>query len=440
MLHCYNILRLWLLLYSCSCIYHRSVLVHVAAASSSSSSAVPSATTTPSHGLAHDAEDALGSSSSSNTYESSSQETFKNKGLESYDLKVHCNFRGFYRKWHRTFPPTSAIHNYDASNDPLKAMQIIHDSFAFCNKFLPAELVSQLLAFPYDPEGPSFLVLRNLPIDKQIPPTPFKTTVFDTEGQSAKLPIAETWLLGISRLLGQLTSPPSMGGAGRTSLIRSITQNPSDKGTILPMHRDYPRQCLSKFMALEPEIFILMGVRSDAANTCTVVMDNRKLLQLLPRKDVKLLQEHIIAMTFQMPGSGNEEQKENTYVPMGSPFYSIDPSDETMITLFDLPNSKATSPDGGDAVVQAYDRLQKIAFEKGERIALGPGDMLIINNGRLVHGRTAFDPHLEVGADSRWLIKSYVINALLKPTGTDGSVGLVDYPKFYPQVQVGEKE
>jgi hypothetical protein len=28
----------------------------------------------------------------------------------------------------------------------------------------------------------------------------------------------------------------------------------------------------------------------------------------------------------------------------------------------------------------------------------------------------------------------------LKPTGTDGSVGLVDYPKFYPQVQVGEKE
>jgi hypothetical protein len=49
----------------------------VAAASSSSSSAVPSATPTPSHGLAHDAEDALGSSSSSNTYESSSQETFK---------------------------------------------------------------------------------------------------------------------------------------------------------------------------------------------------------------------------------------------------------------------------------------------------------------------------------------------------------------------------
>ena len=80
-------------------------------------------------------------------------------------------------------------------------------------------------------------------------------------------------------------------------------------------------------------------------------------------------------------------------------------------------------------------RLQKIAFENGERISLGPGDMLIINNGRLVHGRTAFDPHLEVGGDSRWLIKSYVTNSLLKPTGTDGSVGLVNYPRFYAQVQ-----
>jgi len=415
MLHYYNVLLLWLLLYccSCQCAYHRTSVLLVAA-SLSSSAAAP----------AHHHQAAAG-------------------GLVSYDLKSCSNFRGFHRKWHRTFPPVStssmSIHNYDASSDPLKAMQIIHDSFAFCNKFLPAELVSQLLAFPFDPEAPSFLIIRNLPMDKHIPPTPFKKTVFDTEGQDAKVPIAETWLLGISRLLGHLTSPPSMGGAGRTSLIRSITQNPLDKGVILPMHRDYPRQCVSEIMAAEPEIFILMGVRSDEANTCTVVMDNRKLLQLLPRNDVKLLQEHKIVMTFQVPGSGNEEQKENTYVPMGSPFYSIDPSDETMITLFDLPNSKATSPDGGDDVVQAYDRLQKIAFENGERISLGPGDMLIINNGRLVHGRTAFDPHSEVGGDSRWLIKSYVTNTLLKPTGTDGSVGLVDYPRFYAEVQVGGK-
>ena len=302
-------------------------------------------------------------------------------------------------------------------------MAAIHESFAFVNQWLPSDLIGKLLAFPYDPDAPSSLLIQGLPIDQNPPPTPVKDNIFDSnDGEFRNVPVAESWLMGISRLLGVLASPPRSKG-DRGGIVRDLTRNKDEVG-VLPMHCDYPRQCFSKVNHVEIEIFILFGIRSDPyQQVSTVVMDSRKLLHLLDEKDVKLLQKHKIQLQMPIPG-------DDKMMDQGSAFHAIDPDDSSTITLFDLPRSAVTSPEGGEAAVEAYKRLQTIAFENGEKVMLGPGDMLIINNGRLVHGRTAFHPDdCKRDGNGRWLIKSYVTNNLWKTTGTDGSYGLVDYPR-----------
>lgn len=349
-----------------------------------------------------------------------------------YDVQAHTSklSTSFYEEWNSAFPPSSILHSYDES-DPQTAIQAISESFVFCTKHLPTDLVSKLLSFPYDPSAPSYLVIRNLPIESlnDVPPTPFRNHLFENEPNHKELvPIALTWILGISRLLGHLTCPPSFNKAIKERLIRSVTQFPHEHG-ILPMHRDYARKVQAG--GIEPEFLILFGIRSDEeSSVATVITDNEELIQLLDQDDIEILQKFKIQMSMtRIPGAAeNDGEVEN--FPIGNSFYAIDPIEKGMVTLYGLPNGVPTSPDGGEAAVAAYKRVEAIAFEHGDRVVLGPGDMLILNNARAVHGRTSYDSNIPIGDKSRWMIKSYVTNAMWKGTGTDGSGGRVEYPSL----------
>ena len=348
-----------------------------------------------------------------------------------YDVQEHTSKlrTSFYEEWNSSFPPSSILHSYDES-DPLTAIQAINESFAFCSKHLPTDLVSKLLSFPYDPSAPSYLVIRNLPIEllNDVPPTPKRNHLFENEPNHQELvPLALTWILGISRLLGHLTCPPNFNKAIKERLIRSVTQFPHEHG-ILPMHRDYARKVQAG--GIEPEFLILFGIRSDEeSSVATVIIDNEELIQLLDQDDIEVLQKFKIQMNMtRKPGAAENDEVEN--VPIGNSFYAIDPMEKGLVTLYGLPNGVPTSPDGGEAAVAAYKRVEAIAFEHGDRVVLGPGDMLILNNARALHGRTSYDSNIPIGDKSRWMIKSYVTNAMWKGTGTDGSGGRVEYPSL----------
>jgi hypothetical protein len=116
----------------------------------------------------------------------------------------------------------------------------VHESLAFVMQWLPTSIVSRLASFPFQKSGPSAILIRGLPIDIDIPPTPIKASVFDDAGDrdtdpSTLVPIAESWLLGISRLMGYPTGAPLATG-DRGGLIRDITQNADDVDD-LPIHR-----------------------------------------------------------------------------------------------------------------------------------------------------------------------------------------------------------
>lgn len=341
----------------------------------------------------------------------------------------------FYTNWKESFPNDSSLFNYSAKDDPEKALLAIHDSFAFVLQWLPKSVVARLAAFPFQTSGPSAILIRGLPIDTDIPPSPTKTSVFDNvtdreNDQSTFVPVAESWLLGISRILGMPTAAPLTTG-DRGGLIRDITQLENDVD-YLPMHRDYPAIAGDpKYSIVEPEIFILFGVRGDVddsgAGAKTVVMDSARLLQLMDQSDGDLLRSTTIQTEFKLPNGD--------YIPIGQPFHPItDNADGTsIVTLNNLQNARYVSPDGGTAAVEAYVRISQLAFDMGERVNLKAGDMLIIQNSRLVHGRTKF--HL-IGScldSGRWLIKAYVTNRLWRIPGESlGGVAHTDYPNLNP--------
>merc|ERR1740138_1407318 len=117
-----------------------------------------------------------------------------------------------------------------------------------------------------------------LPIDEDIPPTPLKSKIHlehtNAPNQADKawaqrsthVPLAETWALGVGRLLGLLQSPPFSHGE-RGGLVNDIL--PVYDGTFaeekdLRMHRDFPRQL--PIGPSEPEMMILLAVRGDPAH------------------------------------------------------------------------------------------------------------------------------------------------------------------------------
>ena len=120
---------------------------------------------------------------------------------------------------------------------------------------------------------------------------------------------------------------------------------------------------------------------------------------------------------------------------MGTPFHTImDNEDGTItVTLNNLSPLRYQSPDGGTVAVEAYNRVSQLAFDMGEVIDLQPGDMLIIQNSRLVHGRTKFHTTNTCSDGSgRWLVKSYVCNRLWRLPGSSNDSGHTDFPKLNP--------
>ncbi|KAL7528052.1 hypothetical protein ACHAWF_002417 [Thalassiosira exigua] len=339
----------------------------------------------------------------------------------------------FYGDWAERFPPSSPLLNYHAKDDPERALEAVHDAYAFVARWLPPPALARLAAFPFRKSGPSALVMRGLPIDADVPPTPAKASVFDdsaaaADGRSALVPVAESWLLGVARVLGLPVAAPYSNG-DRGGLVRDITQNPGDVGD-LPMHRDYPaiaRNPDAMADSGEPELLLLLGVRSDPGDgggkwARTVVMDSARLMEAISSEDEATLRTKKILVEFRLPNGD--------FVPVSEPFYPIldDEDGVPVVTLHNLPRARHSSPDGGDAAVEAYGRVSQMAFDLGELVTLGPGDLLIIHNSRLVHGRTRFGSD-ETRSDGtgRWLVKSYVSNRLWRVPGSPFG-GFAAYP------------
>ena len=353
--------------------------------------------------------------------------------VEYVALKVpESTEQHLWNDWQSRFSsPEHAIHSYSSCNSPREAMSVIDEAFCFVMQFLPSALVSKLHRFAFDPQASCALVIRGLPLinQQEIPPTPVMDTIFAATRQT-RCPVAESLLLGLSRICGIPHGPPLPYHA---PIVRDIC--PTTVGTnsgFLPMHRDYPQQVSTS--TWEPELFVLLCVRTGSPEcaAATVVTDSFKLYQHTPPADRELLRTFKIQAKVRNAQGGVDN--------VGKPFFAIldkdgeyDPQ-TSCVTVYNLPQMVHSceeiqgNSDLEERVLAAYQRLCHNAEALGEHVMLAPGDVLIINNARCVHGRTAYQPRLD-GTD-RWLIKTYVSNGFWSKPASANRIDTETPPNF----------
>ncbi|CAM6095587.1 unnamed protein product [Calypogeia fissa] len=284
------------------------------------------------------------------------------------------------------------------TTDDAKIEQFVTSAQALVRRWLPEELVYRLEHLLYDPAEPPVLVVRGLPIDKDLPPTE-KDVHLKKMGKH----MSETWLVGVSRIVGQVFTFGFVRGQrpGMGLLIRELYPFPEKANLItsegskelLDFHLDFGQVPPEKF----PNILAFMGIRGDPNHEGhTLVCNNRKLYKLLDPADIEILRKEKLA--WNVP-AGQFSQ----YVIKG-------PESNPQISLFEENLSGMSGFDsmvlGSPEALAAYRRVKELASTLVESVYLGGGDMFFLNQKKANHGRGKFFPKFD--GNDRWLQRTYI--------------------------------
>lgn len=245
--------------------------------------------------------------------------------------------------------------------------------------------------------GPGALLLRGLPVPADVPSTPlvpFLSTTMQPTGTEALLTV----------LASRLGEPFSYAQWDGGHLIHNKypirahrdVQFGSNAVEFL-LHTETP------FRDVSPDFLALLCVRADPTGlTKTRVAPIAAVVDELPADLRDLLREPLYAFETDTPvryldGRGITEPQ-----PI--------PTEHDGRRIIEYVDDLIGVDDPSRAVLaELRARLSAVAVD----VALATGDMLVLDNFRVAHGRNAIEPRYD-GAD-RWLQRSLLTNRLLKP-------------------------
>lgn len=279
---------------------------------------------------------------------------------------------------------------YEHAFDPFTSESSFEDFIdtAFrLNEILPMHITKQLLRFRRHGNQHGVVVIRGLKFDQQrLGPTPLHWSM---SAQTKRAFESEMYLLGAASILGEFF-------AFRTQHEGNIIQN------IMPLSTDSYEQVGTgsrvflewhtedAFHHLRADYIGLLCLRSDpsAATTFSSIRNMQ-----IPAEFKQLLFEkrYQAGIDKAHGGTGRPEDGPVISIFSGSfddPYLRIDTS-----CIRALPSDTRAA--------EALECLKQSMNDNGRQIVLEEGDLLFMDNLRVVHGRTAFAPRFD-GQD-RWL-------------------------------------
>jgi L-asparagine oxygenase len=254
---------------------------------------------------------------------------------------------------------------------------------------LPAEIRRAVAAFATDPGPDGVLLVRGLPTGS-VPATPLAPG-----GATGKDRASELALLAVATLLGEPIGYVQEHGGG---IVQDIVPAPGTEGrqvstssaVTLAWHTE------TAFHPHKPRYLLLLCLRGDPA-AGTLLCSAARCLPHLDAETTAILRQPRFRTrpdeSFLEPG---------TEGALGAPMAILDgPAftyDEDLMVGID------------PAAQAALDRLGAIVRDQAQTIVLEPGDLLIVDNHRVVHGRTSFAARFD-GTD-RWLQRAFVVHDL----------------------------
>lgn len=259
---------------------------------------------------------------------------------------------------------------------------------------LPRPLASALDSFNAHGNQDGYLLLRGLPVedDDVLPPTPSSTPA----PADRPLLTMEAMLGIVGRRLGLHTGYLELRSA---SVYHDVYPSPNahylsseTSETLLEFHTEMA------YHVLQPNYVLLACSRADhERRAATLVASVRKALPLLDGGTRAQLQDHEMPCCVDVAFRGGVADP--GAIARVKPLYG-EPEDPYL--GYDRELLVPDRPEDAAAVAALSDALDTVT----EAVYLTPGDLLIVDNFRSTHARTAFTPRWD-GHD-RWLHRVYI--------------------------------
>lgn len=268
---------------------------------------------------------------------------------------------------------------------------------------LPTGLRAQIEGFRTSPPPAGCLLLRGLPVGA-LPPTPAEPTE-----PVDKTSTTEVLLLSVASLLGEPVGyQPEHGGDVVQNIVpveQSATSQTSTSSKVdLMFHTE------AAFHPHRPHYLLLFCLRGDPQAHTTVASVHAALTSL-DRDVIEVLFEP----RFRCAADESYLHGRSNVLSAPMAVLSGDLTDPTMVFDQDLMVGVDEEAD------EALTALGTALSANDASIVLEPGDLLVINNHMVVHGRSPFTPRFD-GTD-RWLQRAFVVDDLAASDGErDGRV------------------
>jgi hypothetical protein len=271
-----------------------------------------------------------------------------------------------------------------------------------CAAQLPDEVRVALENFRHRGNAHGALLLRGLPIDDgALGPTPE-----NWDGVCNTKPSWETeaYLLAVASVLGEVFSFERQHGGQLVQNMVPVAEDAyTQKGTGSKVFLEWHTE--DAYDRLRAEFILILCLRSDpSARTA-----------LVHAADIDVSHEHRECLSqprFHIgvdPASGGSGRPEDG--PL-IPLLTYGPDGDVTIRL----DTDQVAPVEGDAeAARALEALRRAIPAAAQYVTLDSGDLLIIDNRRTLHARTAYEPRFD-GTD-RWLQRVSVTTDLARSAG-----------------------
>jgi L-asparagine oxygenase len=289
---------------------------------------------------------------------------------------------------------------------PLPDVDAVLAQLLQTSALLPVEAVQTILSFRADPRAPSALLVTGIPIDSDLPPTPLESTSPPHKAST----ISECALLLFAVLLGEPVSYLAEKGGVLVQDVfptRAERNKPCNESSTAPLgfHTELvfshaaPDQ---PFHVSAPDFVLLLGLRCATSRAAaTLFVEARDVCGQLSDRHLECLRESnyqlIAPYSFTRVGDGSRPLSQAVPLLRG-------PVDAPSLAFDSACGVQAISESAEEAFGALVAACENRAFL--QTVQLGPGDLLMLNNNRCAHARTAFAASFD-GKD-RWLQRAYV--------------------------------
>ena len=269
---------------------------------------------------------------------------------------------------------------------------------------LPEALRDRLLEFKAHSNDAGALLIRGLPIGANLPPTPI-----DKRANRHVDTTAASGLGMVASLLGEMFSYAQLDGG---ALFRSVFPVPSEqweqssKGsrTALLLHTE------QTFHRYRPRYLMLLCLRGDPAAQTTLAPVSAILSQLSAlEREALARREYVTGIDYAF-GNTHTTKGNGAVLPI------LGGNEENPVLSFDEDLMVGANREAS----RMLERFAAVARASTIDVCLESGELLIVDNNRVAHGRTPFVPRFD-GAD-RWLMQMKTLDAL-PPIGPHRKAG-----------------